>query len=472
MKAEYLKMFLNNFNPRKQNFMITQKYRLAVLLIVSLTLNITAFAKEIFPDGTPIPDWFRQNKPTDITKLGKQYRITDYNLTNDSTVIQTKLIQAVIDKAHENGGGVVIIPKGTFLSGSLFFKKGTHLHLEEGARLKGSDDISHFALLMTRMEGQTLKYFAALVNADGLDGFTISGKGTIDGNGLRYWKSFWLRRAFNPKTTNMDEMRPRLVYISNSKNVQLSGVKLMNSPFWTTHLYKCENVKLLNLHIYSPEKPVKAPSTDAVDIDACKNVLIKNCYMSVNDDAVALKGGKGPRADKDPNNGGNQNIIIEDCTYGFCHGALTFGSESIHNRNIILRRIKVNHAERLLWLKMRPDTPQIYEYVLVEDIEGHDIGNFIFIRPWTQFFDLKGEQVSGMSYARNITMRNIKLDCNNFFNVGIADKNSTTPGYKFKLSDFRIENIEVTAKNYLEIDTSIIENFKLKNVTINKKKLF
>ena len=128
----------------------------------------------------------------------------------------------------------------------------------------------------------------------------------------------------------------------------------MNSPFWTTHLYKCEKVKLLNLHIFSPEKPVKAPSTDAVDIDVCTDVHIKNCYMSVNDDAVALKGGKGPLADKDENNGGNRNIIIEDCTYGFCHSALTFGSESIHNYNIILRRCRVDRAKRLLWLKCAP----------------------------------------------------------------------------------------------------------------------
>ena len=194
--------------------------------------------------------------------------------------------------------------------------------------------------------------------------------------------------------------------------------------------------------------------------------------MSVNDDAVALKGGKGPRADKDPNNGGNQNIIIEDCTYGFCHGALTFGSESVHDRNIILRRIKVNHAERLLWFKMRPDTPQLYEYVLVEDIQGQDIGNFIFIRPWTQFFDLKGEQVAGTSKIQNITMRNIKLDSENFFNVGAAKEISPAQGFGYQLSDFRFENINVTAKKFLEIDTSIIENFKLKNVTVNGKKLF
>ncbi|MDF1511901.1 glycosyl hydrolase family 28 protein, partial [Robertmurraya sp. DFI.2.37] len=100
---------------------------------------------------------------------------------------------------------------------------------------------------------------------------------------------------------------------SHSNNVQLSGVRLINSPFWTTHLYKCNHIKLLNLYIFSPEKPVKAPSTDAIDIDVCSNVLVKNCYMSVNDDAIALKGGKGPWADQDPNNGGNSNIIIEDC---------------------------------------------------------------------------------------------------------------------------------------------------------------
>ena len=438
------------------------KTKLALLLLVTIfSLNLSA--KDLFPDGTPIPDWFRKNEITNINTLGKQYRITDYDVVNDSTILQTEKIQAVIDKAHEAGGGVIIIPKGTFLSGAIFFKPNTHLHLEEGGILKGSDDISNFPILMTRMEGQTLKYFSAFINADGVDGFTISGKGTINGNGLRYWKSFWLRRQVNPKCTNMDEMRPRLVYISNSKNVQLSGVGLINSPFWTTHLYKCENVKLLNLHIFSPAAPVKAPSSDAVDIDACTNVLIKNCYLSVNDDAVALKGGKGPTADKDENNGANKNIIIEDCTYGFCHSALTFGSESIHSYNIIFRRCTINKAQRMFWLKMRPDTPQHYEYVLVEDITG-SATSFIDINPWTQFFDLKGHNGTLLSYANNITLRNIKLDCDVAFKVRNSDQ--------YELKDFVFENLEINAKKNPEIHTEYIENFKLKNVTVNGKKIF
>lgn len=432
------------------------------LLLIFIFNSFLLSAQDLFPDGSPIPDWFRNNQPTDISKLGKHYRITKYNIKLDSNLVQTGAIQAVIDKAAQNGGGVVIIPKGVFLSGSLFFKPGTHLHLEEGAILKGSDDISNFKIVMTRIEGQTLKYFSALVNADKVNGFTVSGKGTLNGNGLRYWKSFWLRREFNPNCTNMDEMRPRVLYVSNSKDVQISGIRMINSPFWTSHYYNCENLKLLNLYIYAPYAPVKAPSSDAIDLDACKNVLIKNCFMSVNDDAVALKGGKGPSADKDPNNGGNFNIIIEDNTYGFCHGALTFGSESIHNRNIILRRIKIDQAQRLLWLKMRPDTPQLYEYVMVDDIRGR-VSNILYIQPWTQFFDLKGESGIKMSYANNIAMKNLKLDCDNVFNVGNSDQ--------YALSRFTFENLEIDAKKNPEVKKEYIRDFFFKNVKINGRQI-
>lgn len=423
-----------------------------------LFFSVATFAQNVFPDGTPVSDWFRQTQLTDIRQLGKQYRITDYGVVNDSCLVQTEQIQAVIDKACQEGGGVIIIPRGTFLSGSLFFKPGTHLHIEKGGTLKGSDDISDFRLLTTRMEGQTLKYFAALVNADKVDGFTMSGKGCANGNGLRYWKSFWLRLKFNPDCTNMDEMRPRLLYVSNSKNVQVSGLRLMNSPYWTTHFYRCENVKLLNLHITSPAKPVGAPSTDAVDIDVCTNFLIKNCYMAVNDDAVALKGGKGPYADKDENNGANRNIIIEDCEYGFCHSALTCGSESIHNYNVIFRRAKSDGACNILHLKMRPDTPQHYEQILVENIKGN-ARVLLSIKAWNQFFDLKGEKAVKLSKANDIVFRNIQLECNNAMTVKKSDQ--------YELSDFIFENLKIKALKNNTINVEAINHCILRKVQVN-----
>lgn len=425
-------------------------------LFVLLLFSSGVKSQDKFPDGTKIPEWFKENKPTDINKLGKKYILTDNGVKNDSTVLQTKQVQAVIDLAAKNGGGVIIVPKGTFLISSVFFRQGTHLHLENGAKLKGSDDISDFPVVETRMEGQTVKYFPALINADGLDGFTISGKGTLDGNGLRFWKAFWKRRQWNPKCTNMDEMRPRIIYISNSKNVQIEGITVKNSPFWSTHYYKSEFVKLLNLTILAPKEPVKAPSTDAVDIDACTNFLIKNCYMSVNDDAIALKGGKGPKADRAPENGENRNIIIEDNSFGFCHSVLTCGSESIHNYNVILRNSKVKDASRLLHLKMRPDTPQHYEYITVENITGN-VKTFLYVKGWNQFFDLKGEERPKKSLANNILIKNIDLSCETAFDVEKSDL--------YDLTDFTLENLKIKALKPKEESLNAIKN--LKKIKVN-----
>lgn len=443
--------------------------RIALLLLAVLLLLPTAFAKkkkdiDRFPDGTEIPEWFRQTASVDIESLGKKYVLTDYEIFADGR-LHTEEIQALIDQAAANGGGVIVIPRGTFLTGGLHFKQGTHLYLEDGATLLGSDFIGDYPLGKTRIEGETCTYFGALINADGLDGFTISGKGTIDGNGLRYHKQFWLRRKWNRQCTNKDEQRPRLVYVSNCKNVQIEGVKLQNSAFWTTHIYNSENVKLLNLSIYSLGKPnhAKGPSTDAIDLDVVKNILVKGCYMSVNDDAIAMKGGKGPWADdptKTEGNGKNENVIIEDCTYGFCHGCLTLGSESIYNHNIILRRIKVDHATRLLWLKMRPDTPQRYEYVTVENITGN-VGQFIFIQPWTQFYDLKDRKDPPMSYSDHITMRNCQMEVDNFFNVRKQDD-------QYKLSNFHFENLDIKVKKNADFNQSYVDGFTVKNVNVVK----
>ncbi len=432
-----------------------------ILGIFALFQNAYSQNNDTFPDGSAIPNWFSQNEKLKLKDLGKSYTITDFGVIQDSTIVQTNAIQKVIDLAASKGGGVIVIPKGVFLSGALFFKPKTHLHVAANGVLKGSDEIVDYPIMPSRMEGQNLDYFPALVNAYGLDGFSISGKGTINGNGLKYWKAFWERRKENPKCTNLEVSRPRLVFIWNSKNVQLQDVKLINSGFWTSHYYKCTNVKLLDLYIYSPHIGVKSPSTDAIDIDACSNFLVKGCFMSVNDDAIALKGGKGPYADQDKNNGENTNVIIENCNFGFCHSALTNGSESIHNKNIIMRNCQVKDASRLLWLKMRPDTPQRYEYIRVENIKG-EAKTGLAVFAWKQFFDLKGRPDIPLSYGDHITLKNIELNCGVFYGVE-NDPN-------VRLSNFSFENLNIKTLNE-EMDKSLIQGISLKNVFFNKKQI-
>lgn len=407
--------------------------------MMGLLLATMGAEADNWPDDSKMDDWFLQSGKVDVAQLGRQYVITDYGVSTDSTLVQTTLIQHVIDLCADKGGGVVVIPEGTFLSGALFFPQGTHLHVI--GRLKGSDRIADFPVMLTRIEGETCKYFPALVNAYEVDGFTITGHGTIDGNGLRYWQDFWLRRQWNPACTNKDSQRPRLTYIANSKHVTIQDVHLVNSPFWTNHVYKSHHIRFIDCYIYAPTEGVweqdaakGAPSSDAIDIDACTDVVVRGCYMHVNDDAVVLKGGKGTWADMDATNGDNQRILIEECTYGRVHGCLTLGSESLHNRNVILRRCKTTNADRVLWLKMRPDTPQHYEYITVENITGH-CGRFLFVHPWTQFYKPEKRDDMPLSQCNHIVMRNIQVETPVMLDVEPSDK--------YKLTDFWLEGQQV-----------------------------
>ncbi len=431
---------------------------LAFIILAAFTATAHA---DNWPDGTPMDKWFSDTSKVDVSTLGQQYVVTDYGVSNDSNIVQTQQLQAVIDKAASEGGGVVVIPRGTFLSGSLFFKPGTHLHIAEGGKLKGSDRIANFKIIKTRIEGETCDYFAALVNADHVDGFTITGNGTIDGNGYHYWEEFWIRRKWNRKCTNKDAQRPRLVYISNSSNVTVQDVRIMNSAFWTNHIYNSDHVRYLDCFIYAPTSGMKAPSSDAIDIDKCHDILINGCFMNVNDDAVVLKGGKGTYADTMSVNGPVERVLVQNCHYGTVHSMLTLGSESLHDRNIILRNCKSDSTNRVLWLKMRPDTPQQYEYVTVDGVEGKT-KSFLYIRPWSQFYNPQKRDDMPESFCRHITIKNISMDCVNFFDVSTSSK--------YDLCDFSFENIKVSDQKNA-FDAHLIDNTKIKNVVINNKKL-
>jgi hypothetical protein len=172
---------------------------------------------------------------------------------------------------------------------------------------------------------------------------------------------------------------------------------------------------------------------------------------------VALKGGKGPWADKQPENGANERVLIEDCTFGFCHSCLTCGSESIHNRNILLRNSWVEDGFNLLWLKMRPDTPQIYEYVTIERLNGK-VKNFINVNPWTQFFDLKDRESIPLSYAEEICMQDCEITCKTYFNVKKDES-------QYRLKSFTFKNLKIKAETN-GFDFEAVDGMTQENVAV------
>ena len=397
---------------------------------------------------------------TVVTATSQDYVITNFGVSTDSSKLNTQGIQNVIDKANDNGGGTIVIPKGVYLTGALFFKPKTKLCLMEGALLKGSDDISNYPLIPSRMEGQNLLYYAALINAYYVDSFSITGPGTIDGNGLKFWKEFWVHRDSMSKigksSTNLEVHRPRMLFIWGCNDVRIQNVKLHNSGFWTTHLYQCNNVLIEGCDIRSPYTPVPAPSTDGVDIDVCKKVTVRNCYISVNDDAVCIKGGKGPDAHKRTQNGIVEDILVENCTFGDSHGTLTLGSECIHAKNITIRNCKMESNAPILRLKMRPDTYQVYENITVDNITG-SCGTIIEMLPWRQFFNLSGSTEKPFATVRNITISNVNVKCKSF---GVMQGNAPDT-----VSSVVFKNITATSENPA-LKTKY-KGVKVQKVTVN-----
>ncbi len=391
----------------------------------------------------------------------KQFLITVNGAVAEGEKVQTAAIQKTIEVAAAAGGGTVVIPRGTFRSGAIFLKPGVHLQLDKGAVLKGSDDIADYPIQPTRIEGRINDWAVALVNATGTDGLRISGAGTIDGSGLKFWEAFWQRRKENPKCTNLEVVRPRLMHIRDSKDVRVSGIQMRDSGFWTLHLFQCDGVLVERIRIVNPHEPVRAPSTDGIDIDSCRNVTVRGCYLAVDDDCIAIKCGKGANAHLE--NRPVENILVENCEFGYGHGVLTLGSEATTVRNVVFRNCKVAGDNRLVRFKLRPDTKQLYENITYENIVVQGAGGELFdIRPWKQFYDPKAQETQN-AIVRNITLRNITA-------TGLTTPGAISGNPGDTLENFRIENVSIEAKD-ARWNRDDLKGLIIKNFTINGKEI-
>jgi len=392
----------------------------------------------------------------------RQLSIAELGAVGDGKTLNTSNIQAAVNQLAAKGGGTLVIPKGEFLSGAIFLKPGVNVRLDEGAVLKGSTDTKDYPKTKTRIEGHFEEWLPALINADKCDHLRISGSGTLDGCGEPFYKAFWAARRADPRVTNLAVERPRLAFIANSEDVQVSGIHFTNSGFWNLHLYRCKGVMVENVRFEVPNG-MKCPSTDGTDIDSSQNVTIRGCYYSVDDDCVCLKGSKGPFAMDDKDSPPVEHIRVENCTFERGNGILTLGSEATIVRDVVVENCKAIGQVNLAVLKLRPDTPQDYEDIHYRDITlagtGHAILN---VAPWRQFFDLKG-QPPPKSIVKNVTLSNIKGTFGGFGQiVGNVDQT--------EISDFTLENIDVQLDND-KLDTSWVKNLTIRNVTVNGKPL-
>src|ERR1035441_9958031 len=170
-------------------------------------------------------------------EAAKRFVISDFGAVADAATVNTKAIQSAIDKCAASGGGVVVVPKGTFLSGAIFLKQGVNLAVENDGVLKGTSNIDDYPVINTRWEGTEEPWTSAFVNAEGVTNLEISGEGTIDGSGEEWLQKYRPRRPGDSRSpaqpsTQLRRGKPRLIGIQNSKRVRVAGLNLHNQAIW------------------------------------------------------------------------------------------------------------------------------------------------------------------------------------------------------------------------------------------------
>ena len=403
--------------------------------------------------------------------MSKIISIADHGAVPGGEVLCTAAIQSAIDAA--GAGDTVLIPAGVWLSGAVFLHSRMTLRFEEGAELRGTTDESCYPILPTRVAGVEMDWPAALVNANDCEELCICGPGVINGQGEHWWYKYWgddfnggMRKGYLEKGLmgflDYDCLRVRNLIVMNGKNITLEDFHSTRSGFWNVHVCYCENVTIRGLQIYENH----GPSTDGIDIDSSRHVLVENCVVACNDDNVCIKAGRdadGLRVARPC-----EDVLVQNCVFPKGHG-LTLGSETSGGiRNITMRNITFNGNMIGFRLKSARKRGGIIENILVENLTMTDVGwPFRFEFDWYPAYsysaipeDWEGEIPQrwhtlslpvdpelGLPEAKNITIRNVTATLSpEYDGPSLAFDIEGIPEKPFR--DFLFENVKIEAKTF------------------------
>ncbi len=287
--------------------------------------------------------------------------VLDFGAVGDGLTTSTRAIHAAIEACTHAGGGTIYFPAGQYVTGSIFLRDNITLHIDAGAVLLGSENPADYPIAETRWEGREQKAHAPLIGGRGLKNIAIMGRGTIDGRGTVWWSRFHEGRLECP--------RPRLIEFSDCLNVLVEGITAINSPAWTIHPLRCQNVTVHKVTIVNPDD---SPNTDGINPDSCRDVHISDCHLDVGDDCITIKSGirDGERGKLSP----CENITITNCTMAHGHGGIVIGSEMSGGvRNVVISNCIFVGTDRGIRFKSRRGRGGMVEDIRVTNIVMQDV---------------------------------------------------------------------------------------------------
>lgn len=273
------------------------------------------------------------------------YNVVDYGAVGNKIADDAKAIQQAIDECSANGGGTVLLPANhTFMSGPLCLKSNVNLHLEATAVLLANPDEGIYKLSAfgeNRGEGMMWIY------ANGADNISITGKGTIHGNGIAFMGKE-LDDSYELKPVTTFDPRPHVLTLTDVKNLTIRDITIRDGAYWTVHLIGCDGAVIDGISLLNN---LKIRNGDGIDLDHSRNVRISNCHITSGDDCICLKNRRefeqyGPCHD----------ITVTNCVMTSRSCAIKIGSENMDSiYNVVFDNCVITRSNRGLGIQNRDE---------------------------------------------------------------------------------------------------------------------
>lgn len=440
------------------------------------------------------------------------FNIIKYGAKNDGITLNSKAINDAIIACHKKGGGVVLVPKGMWLTGPIELKSNVNLHLQKNAILQFTKDFNQYPLVASNWEGLPQMRNQSPLWATNQTNIAITGFGIVDGAGDAWrmvkkdkltesqWskliasggllsedKKMWYPTQHSVIASKMknageitsdktpefyqsikDFLRPNLLVFTSCKKILLEGVTFQNSPAWNIHPLMCEDLTVRNVYA---KNPWYAQNGDGIDIESCKNVLIEGSTFDVGDDGICIKSGRDAAGRK--RGMPTENVIIRNSTVYHAHGGFVIGSEmSGGAKNIFVSDCSFIGTDIGLRFKTTRGRGGVVEKIFVKNINMKEIiGEAILFDMYYAAVDpvpLKGEKRDAPKVELLPVTEETPVFRDFHINNVVCDGASKAVFIRglpeLSISNITMENLTIKAKEGVDIQEA--RNVLLNNVNL------
>ena len=311
------------------------------------------------------------------------FNVRDFGAVGDGKTLDTTAINSTIDACTNAGGGTAYLPPGRYLTGTIQIKSHVTLEIDAGATILGSENPEDYPPMENPWPGDDKRaaWISPLIYAVDAENITLTGRGTIDGQGAIWWKRVRLNQPDKyPPGPQTDEDRaeaaklikgrPNLIRLLRCKDVVIERVNICNSPAWDIHPLLCDRLRFDGVTIKNPA--TMAHNTDGINPESCSNVQILNCRIDTGDDGITLKSGINESGRKMGRP--CENITIANCVVYHAHGGVTIGSEMSGGvRNVTVSNCVFQGTDVGVRMKSQRGRGGVVEGISVSNIVMQDV---------------------------------------------------------------------------------------------------